>query len=70
MLKLFYSRQPKIGDNLKITWLPYNNGFPEPNVWIGSSGIVDYIYPNGGFCLNMGGSILCVTSKRFKYKIN
>jgi len=64
-----FSPQPKIGERIKITWLPFNNGYPNPNCYIGSVGIVDYLYDNGGFCLNMGGSILCVTRNKFKYEI-
>ena len=62
-----YSLQPKIGDRIKITYLPYNNAYPEPNCYIGTCGIVDYLYDNGGFCLNTGNSILCITRNEFEY---
>lgn len=63
-----YSPQPNIGDSIEITWLPYNNGYPNKNCYIGTAGIVDYLYDNGGFCLNIENSILCITDKKYKYK--
>lgn len=62
-----YSRQPKIGDKLVIEWLPTNNAHPNSNAYIGMSGTVDYLYDNGGFCLNTGSSILCIINKQFVY---
>ena len=57
------------GDKIKITSLPYNNGFPNKNVYIGSEGIVeDLSEDKKSFALNMGGSTLIVTGKyKFKY---
>lgn len=68
IFKKKYSCQPNIGDKIEITWLPYNNGFPNENCYIGSTGVVDHLYDNGGFVLKTGHSILCVTDKKFRIK--
>lgn len=38
-------------------------------MYIGTKGFVDYLYKDGGFVLNTGTFILCVTDKKFKYKL-
>lgn len=61
-------KQPQLGSHIKITWLPpCVNARTERNPYIDMSGIVDYLYDNGGFCLNTGSSILCVTQRRYRY---
>lgn len=56
---------PKEGAKIKITWLPYNNGYPQPNVYIGSEGIVeDLDMETGSFVLNMGSSALIICPRK------
>lgn len=62
------SRRPSVGDKIHITWFPYNNGFPDKNIYIGSEGVVIEVYNNGGFTLDTRCYIL-VVSKGYRYKI-
>ena len=57
------SMPPKVGQKIQVTWLPYNNGYPNKNVYIGCKGIVTDVVREGGFCLDLGGAILAVTGE-------
>lgn len=62
------NKQPKIGSYVKITWLPSCINAPDKiNPYIGMQGEVDYLYDNGGFCINTGSAILCIIEKKYKY---
>jgi hypothetical protein len=45
-------RMPQNGDKIVITWLPNNNGYPNPNAFIGSKGVVQDV-DSDGFVLRM-----------------
>jgi hypothetical protein len=65
---LFRAKSPlKNGEKIKITWLPYNNGYPNKNVYIGSEGVVEDLHEDGSFCLRMETAILVVYGK-YKFK--
>lgn len=52
---------PPAGARIRLTWLPYNNAYPEPNCYIGSEGIVTQLdVNNGSFVLDMGGASLII----------
>ena len=50
----------KNGDKIEITWLPYNNGYPNKNAYIGSKGVVENLDKDGSFDLKMETAILIV----------
>lgn len=69
---LIYTQQPQINDYVLITWLPnkqLENGRETPNVYIGYYGKDMELYNNGGFVCFNGSSKLCITNKKFRYKI-
>jgi len=61
---------PLEGDRIRITWLPYNNAYPEPNCYIGSEGVVDWVdTEDGSFHLRMeSGAGLMVGIRRYGRK--
>ena len=60
---------PQEGKRIEITWLPFNNAYPEPNCYIGSKGIVEDVQEDGSFVLrfNSGSSLIVGTKYKFKY---
>ena len=61
-----YRGIPPEGSKIKITWLPYNNGWPEKNVYIGSEGIAKECSPEG-FTLDMEKANLIVGGTKCRW---
>lgn len=62
--------KPKLGDVVRIIWLPpCVNGSGGQNPYIGMEGRVNYLYDNGGFCIDAGGAVLCITQPKCKYML-
>lgn len=60
---------PPAGARIRLTWLPYNNAYPEPNCYIGSEGIVTQLdTEDGSFVLEMeSGAGLVVGNHRGRH---
>ena len=67
-LKLWGWDMPKNGQRIRITYLPFNNGKPNKNIWIGTEGIV-HDAKEHSFSLKMeSGAWLVVYMKNRKGK--
>jgi len=53
-------RKPKNGERIKITFLPKNNAAPNPNCYIGSTGVVEESDADGFVLRYDSGSSLIV----------
>lgn len=59
---------PTQGNCIKITWLPMNNAKPNPNCYIGSTGVAEDVKPDGSFTLQMkSGSLMVGKNYEFEY---
>lgn len=56
---------PNVGDHIKITWFPNNDGYK--NVYIGMEGIVERVSLDGGFILKGESRILVVSDRDYAY---
>lgn len=64
------NKYPLCGSKIKITWLPYNNAYPNKSCYIGEVGVVDEICQNPeGFWLRLpsGGSLYIGNKFKFEY---
>lgn len=60
---------PKNGDKITLTWLPNPiNNLTEKSAYIGMSGVVEDMKPDGSFVLNTPTSILIVRNNNYKWE--
>jgi len=60
---------PPIGTKIKITWLPYNNAYPNKNCYIGEIGICDEICADyGGFWIRLESGASLFVGNKFKFE--
>lgn len=57
----------QIGESIEITWLPYNNAWPEKNCYIGSTGVVVESDSDGIMLILRSGATLIIGT-RYKFK--